>query len=155
MKKIKLLLLLLFLINNTIFAITWEEIDAPFDFLLGNDVSEIIKNLGHPVILETLNEETIYGTNIRWRFMFYDNMRISLQYIYNDPNIYVSIYSPKLTILNGIHVGMDFSEVEKRLGEPAISGELGNIYFGRFFMLIFEVNNFNQVTLIDWEVMGV
>jgi hypothetical protein len=144
-KRVPFILVFL-LLNSFIFSFDKERIDSPFDFMLGDDVAKIIANLGDPKIIETFDQN-------RRVLMFYDNARIGLWYFNRkaSPLISIVIFSPSLTILNGIHVGMNFDEVRKRLGEPTNYDDTLRTYFGNSHYLVFYVNRFNQILTINWE----
>lgn len=144
MRKLFLFLIII-LINDFIFALDKTKIDNPFDFELGSNEAEIIKNLGMPKILSTFDDN-------KYIIMYYDTVRIFLWYSFPDwpPFISVTIFSPSLTVLDGIHVGMNYDEAKKKIGEPTSDNDENKGYSGDSHYIVFFVGSFNQIVEITW-----
>ena len=146
MKKLYLIIIFL-LFSCSVFSLDKKKIDEPFDFALGRDVPEIVANIGKPEILKTFNQN-----DNKYTYMFYENMRISLWYMYDDdpPLMSVFIFSPSITVFDGVRVGMNYGDVRKKLGEPTQDNESTKVYYGNSHYITFAIDRFNQILSITW-----
>jgi hypothetical protein len=146
-KKTLVLIISMMLFNANAFSYDPDIIDNPFDFSLGRSKEEIKSNNGPPE-----KENTYFASNNKYTYLFYGDMRISVWHYSADSQfISVRIFSPKISVLNGICVGLSIEEVLCKLGKPDGEGTDRIFYRGNTHYLLFEIDQFKQILSITWE----